>query len=525
MSPAERMDAGRYREKRYLRRFLHSFIRGIASIPYCMAKSLSILFVTSEVVPFAKTGGLADVSSALPLALTELGHDVRIVAPKYGTVSERRNRIHEIKRLKDIPIEVAGESTMATVKSSQVVNSRAKVQVYLVTNDKYLEPLKGIYTDPKTGKDFPSNDERFIFFQKAVLETCHRLGWRPDIIHCNDWQTALIPVFLKELYANDNFFAHTRTVFTVHNMAYQGVFPASTFAKTGLPAELMSEKWLEHGGKVNFLKAGIIGAEALTTVSPTYAKEITGAEHGCGLEAVVKKNREKLTGISNGIDTEVWNPATDKLIDTKYTAETLEQKFENKSALAGRFKKEADVDRPIISMIARMVEQKGYDLLLEAIDEIMKMGVQLFVMGEGEKKYQTGLEKAMKKHRELAVEFGYDETLAHLMVSGSDMLIMPSKFEPSGLNQLYALAYGTAPIVHRTGGLGDTVTDYNAKKGVGNGFVFTEYSTDGLVTAIRRGVELFSDEEKWEQLQRSMMSEDHSWKASAEQYLQIYRSL
>lgn len=490
-----------------------------------MAKSLSILFVTSEVIPFAKTGGLADVSSALPLALTELGHDVRIVAPKYGTVSERRNRIHEIKRLKDIPIDVAGESTMATVKSSQVVNSRAKVQVYLVTNDKYLEPLKGIYTDPKTGKDFPSNDERFIFFQKAVLETCHRLGWRPDIIHCNDWQTALIPVFLKELYANDNFFAHTRTVFTIHNMAHQGVFPASTFPKTGLPPELMSEKWLEHAGKVNFLKAGIIGAEAVTTVSPTYAREIMTAERGCGLEATVKKNRDKLTGISNGVDTECWNPAVDKLIDTKYTSETLEEKFENKNALAARFKKEADIDRPVVCMVARMAEQKGYDLLLESIDEIMKLGVQLLVMGEGEKKYQTGLEKAMKKHKELGVELEYDESLAHLMIAGSDMLLMPSKFEPSGLNQLYALAYGTVPIVHKTGGLADTIHDINPKKGTGNGFVFTEYTRDALVTALKRGVEMFADEEKWELLQKAIMAEDHSWKASAEHYLQIYRSL
>jgi starch synthase len=490
-----------------------------------MAKSLSILFVTSEVVPFAKTGGLADVSSALPLALTELGHDVRIVAPKYGTISERRNRIHEIKRLKDIPIEVAGEESMAVVKSSQVVNSRAKVQVYLVTNDKYFETHKGIYQDPKTGKDFANNDERFIFFQKAVLETCFRLGWRPDIIHCNDWQTALIPVYLKEFYAKDPFFSHTKTVLTIHNIAYQGVFPPGTFDKMGLNPKLFSSTGLEHQGQTNFLKGGIVCSDAVTTVSPTYAKEIMTAEHGCGLETVIKKHREKLTGVLNGIDTEVWNPATDKLLETKYSTANLEEKFENKTELGKRFNFEADVDIPVVVMIGRMVEQKGYDLLIESIDAIMALGVQLVIMGEGEKKYQTALEKAARKHKHLAVSFTYDEELAHLMQGGADMLLMPSKFEPCGLNQLYALAYGTVPVVHKTGGLGDSILEYNVKKGVGNGFLFLEYTQAAMVDALKRAVALYKDEEKWEELQMRVMGEDHSWKASAEQYVELYRDL
>lgn len=490
-----------------------------------MAKSLSILFVTSEVVPFAKTGGLADVSSALPLALTELGHDVRIVAPKYGTISERRNRIHEIKRLKDIPIEVAGEESMAVVKSSQVVNSRAKVQVYLVTNDKYFETHKGIYQDPKTGKDFPNNDERFIFFQKAVLETCFRLGWRPDIIHCNDWQTSLIPVYLKEFYAKDPFFSHTKTVLTIHNMAYQGRFPSTTFEKMGLNPKLFSPTGLEHQGDTSFLKGGIICADAVTTVSPSYAREIMTAEYGEGLEAVIKKHKEKLTGILNGIDTEVWNPATDKLLETKYSTANLEEKFENKTELGKRFDFEADVDIPVVGMIARLVEQKGYDLLIESIDAIMGLGVQLVVMGEGEKRFQTALEKAARKHKRLAVNFTYDEELAHLIQGGADMLVMPSKFEPCGLNQLYALAYSTVPVVHKTGGLADSILEYNARKGVGNGFLFTEYSSAALVDALKRAVALYKDEEKWEELQMRIMGEDHSWKASGEQYVELYRGL
>lgn len=489
-----------------------------------MAKSLSVLFVTSEVVPFVKTGGLADASSALPLALTELGHDVRIVVPKYGTVSERRNRIHEIKRLKDIPIVVAGGETMATVKSSQVVNSRAKVQVYLVTNDKYLEAVKGIYQDSGTGIDYPNNDERFIFFQKAVLETCVRLGWRPDVIHCNDWQTALIPAFLKELYAKDNFFAHTRVVFTIHNLSYQGIFPSSTFEKTGLPGKAFSAAGLEFGGNVNFMKGGIVYADALSTVSPSYAKEILTSAHGAGLEGVLKKNREKLFGIPNGIDTEIWNPATDKLIDTKYTSATLEGKFENKTALASKFNMDADLDVPLIGMLGRMVEQKGYDLVLSALDELVKLGAQIIFMGEGEKKYQTALEKAARKHRNVGLFPGYDEETAHLLMAGADILLMPSVFEPCGLNQLYALAYGTVPVVHKTGGLADTITDYNAKKGTGNGFLFAQYTPEAMLEALQRAIALYRDEEKWEMLQQSIMAEDHSWKASAEEYVdKLYR--
>lgn len=487
-----------------------------------MAKSLSILFITSEVLPFAKTGGLADVSAALPLALTELGHDVRLIIPKYGSVSERRNRIHEIKRLKEIPMEIAGEETIAVVKSSQVVNARAKVQVYLVTNDKYLEPLKGIYTDPKTGKDFANNDERFIFFAKAALETCLRLGWRPDVIHCNDWQTALIPMFMKEMYGKDPMFAHTRTLLTIHNMAYQGVFPAGVFAKTGLPAHLAPA--MEHAGKTNFLKAGIVYADAVNTVSPRYAKEIMTSEYGCGLESVVKKHGEKLWGIVNGVDTEVWNPATDKLISEKYTATNLEAKFENKTSLGNRFAMDADLDTPIFGMIARLVEQKGYDLICESIDKLAALPAQFVFMGEGDKKYETVLTRASKKYKNIGFFHGYDEELAHLVQAGSDAILMPSRFEPCGLNQLYAQAYGSVPVVAKTGGLLDTIEEYNPKKESGNGFFIEDLTTEGLVATLQKVIELFRMEEQWETLVKAIMAIDNSWKASAEEYVNnLYR--
>ena len=484
-----------------------------------MAESRSILFVTSEVIPFIKTGGLADVSAALPLGLVELGHDVRIIAPKYGNVSERRNRIHEIKRLKDIPITVAGKETMATVKSSQVVNSRAKVQVYLVTSEDYFEPYKGAYTDPKTGKDFANNDERFIFFQKSAIETCFRLGWSPDIIHCNDWQTGLIPAFVKELYNDSDFFKNTRTVFTIHNMSYQGIYPAKSFPKTELPESVFTDKGVAHDGKLNMLKSGIVYADAVATVSPTYAKEIAGPEHGAGLEGVVKKHKKKLFGILNGVDTEIWNPATDKLIDEKYDIESLHEKFENKSALARAFDLETDIDTPMVCMIARMVEQKGYDLVLEAMDDIAEMGVQFVIMGEGSGKYPKALEKAAKKHENISVKVGYDEETAHLMQAGSDILLMPSLFEPCGLNQLYALAYGTVPVVHATGGLADSIVKYSSAKKTGNGFVFKEYSAEAMLKALKQAIDLYRNEEDWEELQTSIMEEDHSWKVSAQAYV------
>lgn len=483
-----------------------------------MGSSRSILYVTSEVSPFVKTGGLADVSAGLPLALVEMGHDVRIIAPKYGNISERRNRIHEIKRLKDIPIEVDGRETMATVKSSQVVNSRSKVQVYLVTSEEYFEPNKGAYVHPKTGKDFPNNDERFIFFQKAAIETCFRLGWKPDIIHCNDWQTGLIPVFVRELYGDDGFFDDTKTIFTIHNLAYQGIFPKASFEKTGLDASLFSAKGVAHDKMLNMMKAGIMFADVVTTVSPGYAREIAKKEHGEGLESIIRKAKDRMHGILNGVDTEEWNPSSDKMIDEKYGADSLVDKYDNKKALAKAFGFKAEASRPVIAMIARMVEQKGYDLILEALPKLSDIEADFIFMGEGSGKIPKDLEKKAKKIDNVQVRIGYEEELAHLTFAGSDFVLMPSKFEPCGLNQFYAMVYGAVPIVRSTGGLADSVEPYNVAKGTGDGFVFKKYEVAEMLAAIETAVEFFGNDEAFEELQKRLMQRDVSWGVAAEIY-------
>lgn len=485
-----------------------------------MGQNKSILFVSSEVTPFVKTGGLADVSAGLPLALVEMGYDIRIITPKYGNVSERRNRIHEIKRLKDIPIEVAGEESMATVKSSQVINSKSKVQVYLVTSEKYFEPNKGAYVSVKTGKEFPNNDERFIFFQKAAIETCFRLGWKPDYIHCNDWQTGLIPVFLKELYADSGFFDNTRSIFTVHNLAYQGVFPKESFEKTGLPKGLFKASGVAHKSQLNMMKAGLLYADAVTTVSPTYAAETAKKEHGEGLESVVRKISDKYTGILNGIDTDIWNPRTDRTIDETFSADDLEEKFDNKKVLLKKFGVKADRSRPAVVMIARMVEQKGYDLVLSSLKQIAKLDLDLIIMGEGSGTIPKDLEKKTAKVKNVHLHLGYDENLAHLFFAGADILLMPSKYEPCGLNQLYAKRYGTVPVARGTGGILDSVIPFTGESDAGEGFLFEEFSADSMLGALEQALEAYSDSEVWQGLQARAMQADHSWTASAERYVE-----
>ncbi|MBI4534933.1 MAG: glycogen synthase, partial [Ignavibacteriae bacterium] len=414
----------------------------------------------------------------------------------------------------------------ANVKSSFITASNHKIQVYFLDNQA-LYGRSGMYIHPESKKDYVDNDTRFIFFSRGVLEVLKRMGWQPDIIHCNDWQTGLIPAYLKTLYKEDPFYKKTKTVFTMHNMAYQGIFPKTSFTKTLLPKTLLSEKGIESQGCVNFLKAGIVFSDALTTVSRKYALEIrTNGEYGFGLQSLINRRRKNLHGILNGIDYSVWNPAIDETIPHKYDVKSFDLKIENKKALLARMKMPFKETTPLLGIISRLAEQKGFDLIDEILEPMMNMDLQLIVLGVGEKRYHEILERASRMYPgKVGVHLSFSADLAHWIEAGSDIFLMPSKYEPCGLNQMYSLKYGTVPIVRATGGLDDTIQDFDPRTGKGTGFKFTKYDGGELLRTIQRAVELFADRATWRKIVRNGMSEDFSWESSAKKYLQLYRSL
>ena len=489
------------------------------------SKKFKILFVTSEVAPFVKTGGVADVSSALPQKLLELEHQVRIVLPKYGAIDERRFKIHEVVRLKDLKTTIGNKEVEFSMRSSFLVGTRARVQIYFLDNKHYFSGRHSIYADPKTGEYYPDNDERFVLLAKSVFALIDELGWVPDIIHCNDWQTALVPAYLKTIYKDNPILKNIKTVFTIHNLGYQGVFPKSTFAKTELPKELNSEEFVIHKKKFNFMKTGLKFADKITTVSETYAKDICTKEYGEGLEDVICEREKDLVGILNGIDSRVWNPEKDKFIPKKFSIKNLAGKFENKKALAEKFGFEADEETPIIGIISRLDAGKGFDLIKKAFPKMMALDAKFILLGTGEQKYIEFFEKAIAKYKKnFGCYLGFDEQLAHLIEAGADMFLMPSKYEPCGLNQMYSLAYGTIPIVRRTGGLQDTVKDYSTGKG--NGFVFEKYDVNAMLDAIKRAIELFkTDKKAWKKLMTTGMKADYTWLNSAKKYIALYSKI
>ncbi|MGE5314114.1 MAG: glycogen synthase GlgA [Acidobacteriota bacterium] len=489
-----------------------------------MSKPLNILFVTSEADPFAKTGGLADVSSALPQMIKELGHEIRIMMPRYGTISERKFKLHDVIRLREIPIQVGNQTRVAHVNSSFISNLKAKVQVYFLAN-KEMYDRPGMYVHPTSKKDYEDNDDRFIFFCRGVLDTLKLLGWKPDIIHCNDWQTGLIPAYIKTVYKNDPFFKNIKTVFTIHNLAYQGIFPPQSFDKTGIPGSEFTLEGLEFYGKLSFMKAGLVYSDAITTVSEKYAQEIsTTSEFGAGLEGVLQKHKAQLHGILNGVDYSIWNPETDEHIANRYDMKSLEGKSANKQELVEHFKLEYRENVPVIGMISRLADQKGFDLIKQAADEILKLDVQMVFLGSGEKKYHEFLEALRKKYpTKVGIEFGFHDELAHLIEAGTDMFLMPSQYEPCGLNQIYSLKYGTVPIVRATGGLDDTIQDVEGTNGTG--FKFKKYDCKELVRTVHRAVKTFADQKTWQKIQRNGMSKDFSWESSAKKYIALYRTL
>jgi len=493
-----------------------------------MPSKYKILFITSEVVPFVKTCGLADVSSALPQKLQELGHHVRIVVPKYGAIDERKFKIHEVVRLKDLKINIGEKEVIFSLRSSFLIGPKTRVQIYFLDNPEFFGTRHSLYTDPITSEDYPDNDERFILLSKAVFELITKLGWAPDIIHCNDWQTGLIPAYHKTEYKNDPLFSSIKTLFTIHNMSAQGIFPKSSFEKTELPKDLASDKGILHKGKVNFLKSGLVYSDMINTVSETYAKELCqNKDFGAGLQTVLSKRKKDMYGIINGIDDTIWNPEFDKKIPQRYSAKNIELKKENKKALAENFGFDYDPKIPVIGMISRLIPDKGIDILQKAFPQLMKMKIRLVLLGTGDKQYHKFFTSAASKYSDkFSCFIGFDDELAHLIEAGSDMFLMPSKFEPCGLNQMYSLIYGTVPIARATGGLADTVQPFNIKNGTGNGFTFQKYSCGEMIAEVKKAYKIFSTkQDTWQILMKNGMKSNFTWMNSAKKYLDLYKKL
>ncbi|MFZ5597269.1 MAG: glycogen synthase GlgA [Bacillota bacterium] len=481
-------------------------------------RALKILFVSSEVAPFAKTGGLADVAGSLPKALAMMGNDhagndVRIAMPHY-------KGIEGAEYLLDFPVGF-GERTETAIIRKSSVEARYKgehksVPVYFIDNH-YFFYRDGIY-------NFPDDADRFTFFCRAALEMLPRLKWQPDIIHCNDWQTGSIPFFIKTRYRHDPFYSKMSTVFTIHNLHYQGNFPFETLKMLGVGEEFFSPEKIEFYGMVSHMKMGINYADIINTVSRTYAAEIQRPESGEGMDGLLRKRSHDLFGIVNGINYHEFNPMTDHRIYHNFGPDSVANKKENKFDL----QKEMGLpvkDIPVISVVSRLVDQKGLDLISEIADELMHLDIQIIVLGSGDRVYEemfAGL-KGKYPHK-MAVHIGYNAILAQRIYAGSDMFLMPSRFEPCGLGQLIAMRYGAIPIVRATGGLADTVHDYNPATGSGNGFVFSEYTGRDLYHAIARALKVYRDDPgQWLKLVRNSMNIDYSWARSAVEYLQIYQ--
>lgn len=488
-----------------------------------MANHIKVCMTAAEAVPFAKAGGLADVMGALPRALTERGLDVILMMPRYAVVDADRFKLERQTEVGEIQIPMGAVSKPMTVWSA--TEGVPKFNVYFIENPEYFG-REGIYNDPGTGQGYPDNAERFIFFMKGVLETLKALNWRPDVIHCNDYQTGLIPAYIKILHAQDPFFVDVATVYSIHNLAYQGTYPADVLDLMGFGQEVfypMSP--FEFWGQVNFMKVGLVFADVLNTVSERYAEEIqSDPEFGVGLEGVLRDRTADLYGILNGVDYTVWSPEVDTLIPYRYSVDDLEGKRKNKQALLERQGLAlSSEDIPLIGMISRLADQKGFDLISEIADELMGLDLQMVILGTGDRRYHELFEKLATRYpTKIGVNLTFNNELAHLIEAGSDMFLMPSRYEPCGLNQLYSLRYGTVPIVRATGGLADTIRNYDPATGEGSGFVFEQYASVDLLDAVQRALKTYRMKETWGQIMRRGMTADFSWAASAKKYMDLY---
>jgi len=470
----------------------------------------NIIFVASEVVPYAKTGGLADVAGALPKELANFGHKVSVVMPRYRQIQAGRLLFSDLH----VPVDY-------TVKQARVfVDDSAIAPVYFIDAPEYFHRDK-LY-------DEPDDALRFALFGRAALELAKRLGECPSIVHCNDWMTGFIPLYLKRIYQREPFFADTSTLFTIHNLAFHGFFDAGWLPRLGLSYDVYAtEGGIEFYGKASMLKAGIVFSDMISTVSKRYAQEIQTEEYGFKLEGLLRSRSDCLVGILNGVDYDEWSPQTDRFIAARYGPENLEGKRACKADLLRYFGLPEEAGRPIVGSISRLTDQKGFDLIMEIAGRMMEAGIYFVLLGSGDKKYESFFQALKDRYSNyVGVYIGFNNELAHKIEAGADMFLMPSRFEPCGLNQIYSLKYGTVPIVRGTGGLDDTIQNFDRLTRQGNGFKFYQYSAEKLLEKVYEALLLYKAEpDLWRALMLNGMREDFSWSASARQYVQLYRQM
>ena len=479
---------------------------------------MKIFFAASEMTPYAKTGGLGDVVSALPGALSQLGHEVTCCLPFYRCAQEVAREAKPIGLTLQIPLG------SRTVTGDVLELKQADgVRVLFIRRDEFFDRSELYYTGVR---DYEDNAERFLFFSKAVVELLGYTRFHADVVHCHDWPAAFVPVQAAYRARTLGTEYPVKSVFTIHNIAYQGMFWSLDYPLTNLPGEFFTPESLEFYGQMNLMKGGIVFADAVTTVSRTYSLEIQTTEGGFGLDTVLAARADDVQGIVNGVDYTRWNPATDGQLRQRYTPEDLSGKRACRADLLARLGLEANETQPVAAFVSRLTEQKGVEVLVGAVEKLVKSGLTLIVLGKGERKYEEILAGVAEEFpRQVAVRIGHDEELSHQIQGGADMLLVPSHFEPCGLTQLYALKYGTVPVVRATGGLEDTVRQYNSRSEDGTGFKFAPYTSAGLVEAAQQAILLHKQPKKWQKLMRNAMARDFSWRASAQKYEKLYAAL
>jgi starch synthase len=476
---------------------------------------MNVCFITSEAVPYAKTGGLGDVSGSLPKALAALGCNVKVFMPLYSSINTMEHNLNFSSDLGRMTAHIGNREVGFHAWHGYLPDS--DVEVHFVESAAH-------YHRPHLYTSEPDEDERFILLQRAAFEIMQRYHWSPAILHCNDWHTGLMPVYLRRHYQWDALFSRTASMITIHNVGYQGRFGEDALFRAGVRRDLYYPSGpYEFHGSFSFLKSGIAFAEIITTVSETHALEIQRPEFGMGMEGMLQTRADDLFGVLNGIDTRVWNPSTDPHIERNYTHRSLVRKKENKKALLAEFGLEYNKDVPVIGLVSRLTPQKGIELIMPVFDRLMQLPVQFVFLGSGEAHYESFLANAQQRYPDrLGLYLGYNEALSHRVTAGCDMILMPSKYEPCGMNQMFGLLYGSAPIVRKTGGLADTVKDLHEIGGKGNGFSFEAFSSEALYQTVARATDTFGRQDVWNTMIKRGMREDFSWERSARRYIELY---